>query len=340
MIRNKKQRLAQLLFGANDIAERVLARRTSDRLLVLAYHRICDLPGDRYPFQHEIISATPDEFDRQLEFLGRHFNVTNFHGLSEALDDGTTIPDDSVVITFDDGYADNYYTALPILDSHGLTATVYVSTGFIDAQKPFWFELLSYYVMRMRPGPLSLNRGNFRLELTNTNRRAVRKSIGQALRAVSDSTRHCILEELQQQSGVEPSDEELDLVRPLTWDQIRELHGAGIEIGSHTVSHPFLVQLDEPQIVQELATSKARIEDETGGPVTSLSYPTGGSQYFDARSVRIASDCGYRFAVSYDHATARTTELRPFEIPRIHVEPDVSLALFKANMMLPRIFVR
>jgi peptidoglycan/xylan/chitin deacetylase (PgdA/CDA1 family) len=200
--------------------------------------------------------------------------------------------------------------------------------------------MLSFHVMRMKPGTLKLNRNNFRVNVTDTNRLEVRRNLGQVLRVVADTTRLLILEELREQSQVVPTPAELDLARPLTWDQVRALDNAGIEIGSHTVSHPFLVQLEDGELFSELSGSKVRIEEELGRPVTSLSYPTGGSEYFDARSVRVAEECGYRFAVSYDHATARTSHLRRFEVPRIHVEPAVSEALFKANLLLPRIFVR
>lgn len=340
MINGKKDMLAKLLFGSTSLFERLARRSSSDRLLVLAYHRIGALPDESYPFQHEIMSATPDEFDRQLEFLNRHFNVTNFHTLAGLDDAGESYPPNSAVITFDDGYLDNFSTALPVLEARDLTATVYVSTGFIDAQQPFWFDMLSFYVMRMAPGFLSINRGNFRIEVTEDNRRQIRSELGRAVRAVSDETRLMILDELKEQSGVSPTAEEVDLARPMSWDQVRALNAAGVEIGSHTVSHPFLVQLQDDELHRELAESKTRIEQETGATVSSLSYPTGGSEYFDSRSVKTARQCGYRFAVSYDHATTSVADMNPFAIPRIHVEPDVHLPLFKANMLLPRVFVR
>lgn len=340
MPRGKKEMLARLLFGAHSMLDRLLTAKRSRRLLVLAYHRIGDIPGRDYPFQHEVMSATPDAFDSQLTFLKRNFNVVNFHTLADMAEAREPVPPGSVVITFDDGYADNYTTALPILQSHDLTASIYLATGFIDAQAPFWFDMLSYHVMRMKPGELCLNRGNFRVEVTDKNRSQVRSSLGQAVRVLSDASRLLILEELAQQSGVSPSPEEGELARPLTWDEVRSLDRAGIEIGSHTVSHPFLIQLNDEELARELTESKQRIEQETGTTVRSLSYPTGGSQYYDARTVSMTQSAGYRFAVSYDHAAVRISRLKPFEIPRIHVEPYVSMPEFKANLVLPGVFVR
>jgi peptidoglycan/xylan/chitin deacetylase (PgdA/CDA1 family) len=286
------------------------------------------------------MSATPKQFDQQLSFLKKHFNVVNFHTLAEIEDAGEDFPPNCAVITFDDGYLDNYKTAMPILQQYGLTASVYVSTQFIDTQQPFWFDMISYYIMRMKPGFLDINRGNFRLEVTDANRRELRRSFGQSLRVVSDSTRLLMIEELREQSGVRPTSEEIALASPMTWDQVRSLDDAGIEIGSHTVSHPFLVQLEEHELATELVDSKRTIERELGRNVSSLSYPTGGSEFFDSRSVRTAKEAGYRFAVAYDHSTVRLANLDRFAIPRIHVEPDVSMPLFKANLMLPQVFVR
>lgn len=340
LVRGKKELLAKVLFGSGTLVERVLGSRPSDRLLVLAYHRICDLPAEGYPFQHETVSATPEQFDRQLDFIKRRFEVVNFHRLAEMEKSGDPLPPNLLVITFDDGYEDNYTVALPILKAHGLTATVYVSTGFIDSGQPFWFEMLSYYVMRMKPGVIRLRESELHLELTDANRHEVRRVIGRGMRVVADRTRLAMLEELKQQAGVAPSDDELALVRPLSWQQVRTLDAAGVEIGSHTVTHPFLVQLDDEELAAELGGSKARIEEETGRKVSSLAYPTGGSEFFDERAVRLAGEFGYRYAVSYDHATVRADSLKRFEIPRIHVEPEVSDPLFKANLMLPRVFVR
>lgn len=339
-MRGKKDLLAKVLFGSGSLAERVLGNRPSGRLLVLAYHRICDLPAQDYPFQHETVSATPDQFDRQLDFIKRRFEVVNFHTLAEMEKSGDPLPPNLLVITFDDGYEDNYTAALPVLKAHNLTATVYVSTGFIDSGQPFWFEMLSYYVMRMKPGIIRLRNGELQLELTNDNRREIRHVIGRGMRVVADRTRLAMLEELKKQAGITPSADELALVRPLNWQQVRALDAAGVEIGSHTVTHPFLVQLEDEELAAELGGSKARIEEETGRAVSSLAYPTGGSAFFDERAVRLAAECGYRYAVSYDHATVRADSLKRFEIPRIHVEPEVSDPLFKANLMLPRVFVR
>lgn len=340
MLHGKKSMLARLLFGQRSMLEPVLRAQRSRRLLVLAYHRVGELPNRDYPFQHEIMSATADAFDEQMTFLKKNFNVVNFHTLADMADAGEPIPPNSVVITFDDGYADNYTTAFPILQSHGLTASIYVATGFIDAQAPFWFDMLSYYVMKMKPGILHLNRDNFRVDVTEENRSEVRRSLGQAVRVVSDASRLLILEELAQQSDVSPSPEERELARPMTWDEVRALDRAGIEIGSHTVSHPFMVQLNDNELASELTQSKQRIEQETGTTVQSLSYPTGGAQFYDDRTVRMAQTAGYRFAVSYDHASVKLPKLKPFEIPRIHVEPFVTLPDFKANLLLPRVFVR
>ena len=340
LIQGKKELLAKFLFGSRISMEQLPFLATGNRLLVLAYHRICPLPDIDYPFQHEIISATAEEFDRQMTFLKANFNVLNFHQIAAIEEEGQPIPRNSVVITFDDGYEDNFTTAFPILHSHGLTASVYVSTKFIDAHEPFWFEMLSYFVMKMKPGFLEVNRGNFRIELTEKNRSEVRRDLGRAVRVVSDSTRHLILSELEQRCAMQPTQDEIDLVRPMSWDQIRALNDAGIEIGSHTVSHPFLVQLSDQQLEQELQHSKRRIEEETGTKVSSLSYPTGGSEYFDSRSIRIAKENHYNYAVSYDHAAAHLPLTEPFSIPRIHVEPDVNLSLFKANLLLPQVFVR
>ena len=102
------------------------------KVIVLNYHKIDNM--------HISLSVKPEDFERQMKYLAEH----NFHSITPqelyaALVDGAELPENPVLITFDDGYMDNYTNAYPILKKYGLKATMFVITGFLDRAQPGYF---------------------------------------------------------------------------------------------------------------------------------------------------------------------------------------------------------
>lgn len=334
----KKDILAHGAFGRFSPLTPVLEKARNQRLSILAYHRINDEPSADYRYQEETISATPEMFREQLRFLRRRCHVVNFAELKEILNAGERVPDNTVIITFDDGYRDNLDIALPILQEFGLTAVVYIVTQCIETGEPFWFEALAHDVSQAPSGELRLLDDSFQFTIREDNRRELRRALGDLARVVDDEARLQMLAELHsycQHISRAESEERI----PMNWDEIGALVSAGIEIGSHTVTHPFLSRLTNEQIRCQLLDSKSAIESHTGKAVLSISYPTGSKEYYDDRVTQCAEDCGYEFGVSYEHDSKTFDHHKRFELPRIHVETDVSMPLFKANVLFPEVFL-
>lgn len=336
---SKKDLLASLIFGRlNPFSSALQDGLKSKRLTVLGYHRVFPKQGRDYPFNEANISAFPEEFERQMEYVGKRYNVINFHILKKILESGGKIPENSLIVTFDDGYADNYRIAFPILRRLGLTATIFIATDFIDKGQTFWFERLTYQISRMPEQRLVLNSGSFEIDIKDGNRTKCRQRIIRLLHEVSNRDRLKILNELDGQTGIDVSDADRALADPLNWDQIREMDRAGIEIGSHTVTHPCLSQTTDEELRFEISESKRALEGKIGREIVSVSYPFGGKIHYDARAMRYAKECGYTFGVSYRHGSRVFDESIRFEIPRVHVETDISFNLFRGNLLMPGIF--
>lgn len=211
---------------------------------ILMYHSVSETP----PRATRRLSVHPDAFEAQVATLVRQgFTTLTFEQLGAALDARTPLPERSVVLTFDDGYADFHEHALPRLESRGLTATVFVTTGWLD--------------------------------------------------------------DAGDQSAGEPLD------RMLSWKQVREIAGAGVEIGAHSHSHPQLDQIPGPALREELHHSKALLENGIGGPVQSLAYPFG----YSSRRVRAeVAASGYRYAAAVGNSIGGPQSDR-LELPRLTV---------------------
>jgi len=333
--RSKKQQLARLLMS--PFLEKLLSLRQQKHLTVLAYHSIRDIP-DEYPFNPEIISAEPHEFRQQLAFIKKHFNVVSFAQLEQMIAEKGTIKPNTLIITFDDGYVDNHSHMLPILKEFDLPAIVYLATDFIDDKKLFWFDEVAFLFKKMPNQRVSFDDDGLILDVKTPDRELERRAFGQYLQQVSDIKRLQLIQRLREITDCQPTETEHQMVRPMTWDEIRELAQYKIEIGSHTKNHGFLDCMTAEEIKIQLQESKQRIEQELQQEVRYFSYPNGNFHHDVVKAV----DQIYAYSVSYDHAIAPVQQVidSPQLIPRVHVETDVDINLFKAMLILPEIFVR
>jgi len=306
--------------------------------VILTYHRVIPSPGNEYPFDEGLISADPGTFEQQLVFVKKNFHVTNFQRIQELRERGSKIPPGTLVITFDDGYADNHDIAYPLLMKHGLTATVFVTTGVVETSEVFWLEKVSWYLKCRTSFDLHIESLRFHAHVDENSRDGVRNALLGVLKNVPNQVRLDALAEMEDIYGrIPPQDNHL--VKMLTWGQIVEMDRAGIEIGSHTVSHPVLSLMEENDVRVELVSSKKKLEDKIGHEVVSLSYPIGARSAFNPMVEKVAYETGYRFGLSYVGGVNRDLS-NPFSLKRIHVESYITFERFAAELYFPRLFFR
>lgn len=340
---SKKDRLATVLAGSGLLhAARTLRRPPRRRLLVLAYHRV--LPAvdpATYPFDVELISATPEDFAWQVAFLAKHFSVIPLSRVVAHLDDLRALPENAVVITFDDGFLDNYEHAFPVLKRHGVSATVFVTSSFIGGEEPIWYEALAFAFMRAPAGTLPDLRGGARVPSHDAPaaRRADLARVLAGIKLIPDVERRAYLAHLFAAAGPALLATARDgRSAAMSWEQAREMQRHGVEFGSHTVTHPMLSRVDEPGLEMELGESRRAIEAELGRPVEAVAYPIGGHTAFDDRVIRIARAHGYRLGLSYMRGVNIVDAFEPFAVRRLHVERDTTRARFAAMLTAPALF--
>jgi peptidoglycan/xylan/chitin deacetylase (PgdA/CDA1 family) len=205
------------------------------------------------------------------------------------------LPARAACITFDDGYADNERTALPILKGLGLPATFFVSTGFSDGGIMF-NDCVIEAVRRAVAGMhdlSSLGLGSYSLGDSTSRRAAIDALIGQLMYRPVGGRRVLAAQLAAAMRSTLPADL---MMRPA---QIKRLHDEGMEIGGHTVNHPILAMLDEEEARAEIVGGKRQLEEIIGAPVTLFAYPSGkpGRDY-GPRDVRLVKEAGFVAAVS------------------------------------------
>jgi peptidoglycan/xylan/chitin deacetylase (PgdA/CDA1 family) len=342
LMRGKKALLGDVWGGLGlATATLKLASLASRQLVILAYHRVLDIGDeDSYPGDPELVSASVQDFEAQMRFVRDHMTPLTLAAVLEALDRGRSLPARSVVVTFDDGHADNYTNAFPILKSLGVPATIFLSTAYIDAVRtPFWFERIAELLFFAPNGSLTLGEYAQTMTLGDIDsRRQATYLLLRQLKRDPNPRRLALLGELEKRLGPCVPADHAGRHAAMTWDQVREMSDAGIEFGSHTVSHPILARLEEAQIVEELSTSRECIRAHTGQAVDAVAYPVGKADAYDDRVLRAARACGYRIGLSYESGVNRHLGADLFELRRLAVERYVSLGNFKAMLSLPRVF--
>lgn len=279
------------------------------RLSTLIFHRVLPETDPLFPGEPDI-----RRFDQILGWVARWLRVLPLDQAVERLRAGT-LPARAAAITFDDGYADNHQLALPILAKHGLCATFFVATGFLDGGR-MWNDTVIESVRSCLASTLDLtNLANGTLGIFDLSgiaqRRLAIDTILRAIKYLPPDERNAVAQRVCALTGAQPSD---DLM--MTSEQVRALRRAGMQVGAHTVSHPILAGLSDSAARVEMLQSKQRLEHVLNEPVTLFAYPNGRpDRDFTRRSVQLARDVGFKAAVSTEKGVAHA-RTDPFCIPR------------------------
>ncbi len=317
---------------------RPLHDRGRASLTVLAYHRVMEAgAADAYPFDLELISTTPDEFEWQMSHIRREMNPVSLAQVVAHLDGGAPLPPNAVAVTFDDGFNDTYRTVFPIVRRHQIPLAVFVTTGYVDSHEPFWFELAAYLMMRVPPGAIAIAESQRALPYgaSPRERRRSLKHLLAMLKNLPNERRAALIRTWTEKFAARIDPTVIELSRPLDWNQIAEMAAAGVEFGSHSVTHPNLAQLADEDLSWELSESKRVLEQRLSREVSLLAYPIGTRRAYDARVMRSARDCGFRLAVSYVSGVNWQGKVDRFEVRRHGIGLETSREYFRALTSLP-----
>ena len=278
-----------------------------DAALILGYHRVVDSETD--PFN---ISVSPKFFEEHLDVITRLTLPVRLPELVQDLELGT-IRRRSIVVTFDDGYADFLHEVKPRLEHAGVPATLFVTSGALGRR--FWWEELRHLVLAPERLPhhlsLRLNGGTFEWVAVGDDgsprpkdgRNDLLSDLYLRLLPLPDPERSSVLTELQVKIGTVPEEQ---AARPLTPDELVELAASGlVEVGAHSVTHPMLAAVPESAQRWEISESKRQLEELSGQPVQSFSYPNGSWSPAVGRVVAdggYSSACGSRFDVVWSRS--------------------------------------
>ncbi len=310
------QKLKREIFRRTGVTE-YRWRNLRPGLYVFNYHRVGDAKATQ--FDPNVFSCDEAHFDEQLATIKSRFQLVTIADLTKILESGCSSETPLALITFDDGYRDNYTNAFPILKAHRISAVFFLPTSFIGSQSVPWWDEIAWMVK-------------------TTQRETIVLPGSQSIRVDPQSIRHTIRETLQAfKRDAAPVGVKLQRLRSamdcrmpadaaaslfMNWDEIREMRAAGMEFGSHSLSHTILAHLGEDEQFEELSKSREIIERELGETISSVAYPVGGSATYTALTEQLAARCGYQVAFSFNSGFNRDLGTRRFDLRRLAVEEN------------------
>ncbi len=241
-----------------------------------------------------------------------------------------------LIITYDDGYRDFIDYSFPLLKKYSLPASMFVVTDCIDRNTPTWTYLMDYFFYNTKK--LEVNNCDFGLPIqefnvtkwnTDEERIAYCKKFKQYLKRVPNKKRT----EIVQTFVTDFNDVQKPQNLMMTWEEIKQLQSEGVQIGSHSVSHPPLATIeDENELKSELLDSAVRIKEVTGRFPSTISYPVGS---YNSRVKMVSEQVGYKLGLAVNQRIFNTNRDDNFEIPRIELYNE---DMIKAKLRITGIY--
>ena len=289
-----KQTFKKVLIGSG--AMRLASRMTGSGAAIIMYHSVQDDPAAANLDQLGGIIHSAKVFQGQMETIARHFTPVTLEQVLSFVAGDMALPSRPVIVTFDDGYRDNFQVAKPILDKLGIPGVFYVAIDCIENQSLPWPSHLRHTFLTGTSVSWADSRGTIwplstreqRLQAFDEASKQCAKLAGQAQKDFLESARS------ELHASPLPSNHDM-----MSWDELRALDRAGHTVGSHTVTHPNMAQISPELAEVEFAESKRRLEEELGKPVAHFSYPCPALEpHWSDHTVGLSRKLGYLTGVT------------------------------------------
>ncbi|MBX2880570.1 MAG: polysaccharide deacetylase family protein [Granulosicoccus sp.] len=311
-------------------------------LTVVNHHRIDEPDAPEFEGFKALVSATPDMFERQLRYLQSRYNIVTGKDVCAFVNGQQELPDNACLITFDDGYLDNYKNAAPLLAKYRIPAVIFLATSRMqEPEKPLWWDEVAQLIH-------SSSRRSARIPLlglqkfdTVTQSDQLCKSLTQIMKQHDADARQQFIAELAEELGKPTINQSHRFF--MNWDEVRSLLDQGIEFHAHTVNHPILSQVDAKAAENEIAQSRQTVESETDQSASLFAYPNGQPDDYNATTIDLLVKHKFDAAFTLEAGPHRQQEVlsAPYEIRRIYLNYKDTWSKFIVKLDgVPRVLER
>jgi peptidoglycan/xylan/chitin deacetylase (PgdA/CDA1 family) len=314
-----------LLRAGGYRAIRVMA--PSRKLAILRYHAICGPEG--YAYADPAICISPQAFERHVQYLTSQYAVLPLPEATRRLKTGAALPVNAVAITFDDGYADNL-DAARVLHRYGATATFYLTTDCLADGQPFWPTELRTLVARLRGPSLTVSTPRtmtLPLDSDEARYKAV-KVLTRLCKSNPIPVREALRQELRRLADADAA----PTPTMLTWAQVEEMVGLGMDMGGHTLTHTNLPSAGPEAAWREIQGCRRALIDRLGVEATQFSYPNGGAEAYHSPALHeTVRKAGFAASASSTNGFA-SADSNLYALERIEVEERLEDMVFALDV--------
>jgi len=262
------------------------------------YTGLLRLHNKLYPKRKVVILCAHEgsHFPICVDYLRNNYKVISLDDFLEIHRSNAAIPDNAVVLTFDDGYRSNYTEVYPILKKYKIPATIFLTVNMIDTRKVFWWSKVRFAITNTKRQFVQMDARRWKLN-TSGNRERTIQELCKLLKGMPEQPRNHRVDELITSLDIKVDDSELPQM--LTWEQVKEMSDNGITFGAHTLNHPVLTRISLEDARKEIAESKRVLEEKIQKPVKYFAYPSGTEADFNEDIKNIVRDSGYTCALTF-----------------------------------------
>jgi len=302
---NSKELIKKALFKSKLYRLNSMA----NRCYILMYHMVPKTPTGFYA------EVSKNDFEIHIAHLAKNYNIISLTEYVKKVRENETLRG-CVVITFDDGFKDNYLNAYPILKKYNVPATTFLLTGRIEDGEAPWFIKFRYMFMKTTKSHLKISFNDVSFDLSmksNIEKKTASTKIMLYMQKLPDEQRLELLDIIDKELKVDDYTEIEDTM--LTWDEIKEMSDNKIEFGAHTMNHPILSRISFSKAEEEITKSKIIIEEKLGKQVSTFAYPFGKNDQYNDDTIKILKKLSFDCSVTTESGpTNHKSDL--FEISR------------------------
>ncbi len=303
-----------------------MQKKGGTAVAVLTYHRIANSSA-RTDLDPTLISATPEGFAAQLDYLASHFRFVSAAEVLAASQGNDRLPANALLLSFDDAYTDFATTAWPELRARKIPAVLFVPTGYAtDPGRRFWWDDLHHWLGTIGNNDLDIPEISSRPLVAN--KRTTRKKIKAWLKSLPPAEleswlaeKLCTIQEPQSPGGT------------LDWDSLRNLANQGVDLCPHSVSHPIMTQLSDAEVRSEIEESYLQLARQTNSTLPIFAYPSG---YTNAQVTSVCSGTSMALAFTTRFGIAQLARHNHWELNRINVSRFASADSIRSMILAAR----
>ena len=299
---------------------RFAGRFSGPKVVILMYHSVMDDPQQERSTLGGIIHST-EIFREQMRMLAREYHPVTMNDVLLFIKDGKKLPPQAVVVTFDDGYADNYEVAMPILNELGVPAIFYITVESVESGVAPWPTRLRHAFFTTRKSEwVDASGTTWALNDDVKKQQAFLRCCDQCARFCGQTQKQYV-QSIETELDVVPLNCKKNLM--MNWDQARGLLAAGHIVGSHTMTHPNMAFISDSDARIELTQSKQRLEEVLSSPIVHFSYPCPALKpHWKQNTRELTRQIGYQTAVTTDGSAVREKD-DPLCLHRVRPTKDV-----------------